>query len=327
MQTHRTPQATEVKDRARGNWRSILNRLGISENYLMNRHGPCPCCGGKDRFRFDDKDGNGTFYCNNCGSGNGLDLVIHSRNCSFKEALSLVADIVCGASTLPAPITPAVSQETLKAPDMKRYQRIVSLWEEGTPVTHDDPAGRYLTLTRGLQLSKFPDCLRFHPRCWTKVNNEQKCFPTLLARFDDTEGQITQLQRIFLTTTGEKALSDTKRLMPAWKQGAMRGGAIRLYAPHNLLAVAEGVETALGYHIWSGGTPVWATYSANLLEQVVVPPSVTKVVVIADNDSSGQGQKSADVLAVRLFKEGREVRIVTPRAIGMDFADIAGADR
>lgn len=28
------------------------------------RHGPCPICGGKDRFRVDNKDDDGTWYCN-----------------------------------------------------------------------------------------------------------------------------------------------------------------------------------------------------------------------------------------------------------------------
>ncbi|MDI5829610.1 hypothetical protein MJN51_36035, partial [Salmonella enterica subsp. enterica serovar Kentucky] len=35
------------------------------------RHAPCPACGGKDRFRFDD-NGRGSFICNQCGAGDGL---------------------------------------------------------------------------------------------------------------------------------------------------------------------------------------------------------------------------------------------------------------
>ena len=36
--------------------------LGVPAKALTNRHGPCPICGGKDRFRFDDKGGRGTGY-------------------------------------------------------------------------------------------------------------------------------------------------------------------------------------------------------------------------------------------------------------------------
>ena len=35
-------------------WPEILVGLGIDPQFLVRRHGPCPACGGKDRFRFDD---------------------------------------------------------------------------------------------------------------------------------------------------------------------------------------------------------------------------------------------------------------------------------
>ena len=41
----------------------------------QNRHQACPVCGGSDRFRFDDKEGRGTWFCNQCGAGDGLKLV------------------------------------------------------------------------------------------------------------------------------------------------------------------------------------------------------------------------------------------------------------
>ena len=34
-------------ERARGRWREILPRLGIDARFLVNRHGPCPLCGGR----------------------------------------------------------------------------------------------------------------------------------------------------------------------------------------------------------------------------------------------------------------------------------------
>lgn len=45
---------TGTVERARGRWREILPQLGIDTSYLRTRHGPCPLCGGKDRFRWDD---------------------------------------------------------------------------------------------------------------------------------------------------------------------------------------------------------------------------------------------------------------------------------
>ncbi len=60
---------------AQGRWLEILAALGIDENYLRNRHGPCPICGGKDRFRWDNKWDNGEYYCQQCGPGNGMLLL------------------------------------------------------------------------------------------------------------------------------------------------------------------------------------------------------------------------------------------------------------
>src|SRR5690348_12989513 len=64
--------SSETVERARGRLREILPLLGVNPLFLTNKHGPCPICGGKDRFRFDDKDGGGTYYCNQCGAGTGV---------------------------------------------------------------------------------------------------------------------------------------------------------------------------------------------------------------------------------------------------------------
>jgi putative DNA primase/helicase len=75
-----------------GLWRAILTSFGIGAEFLRNRHGPCPGCGGKDRFRFDDRDGRGTWYCNGGGSpsyGDGYDLISHvtggDKSRTFRE--------------------------------------------------------------------------------------------------------------------------------------------------------------------------------------------------------------------------------------------------
>ncbi len=54
---------THIPALARGRWAEILPALGIGAEFLSDKHGPCSGCGGKDRFRFDDKGGRGTFIC------------------------------------------------------------------------------------------------------------------------------------------------------------------------------------------------------------------------------------------------------------------------
>ena len=53
------PTYQDIKATAQYRWPEIHAALGIDQRYLKNKHQPCPACGGKDRFRYDDKDGNG----------------------------------------------------------------------------------------------------------------------------------------------------------------------------------------------------------------------------------------------------------------------------
>ena len=75
----------QFKNQTRGKWLSIFDSLGIEipEN---GQHGPCPIeNAGKDRFRCDNKDGSGSFFCNNCGSGDGMSLVRQVLELSFQK--------------------------------------------------------------------------------------------------------------------------------------------------------------------------------------------------------------------------------------------------
>ena len=76
--------ASDAIAAARGRWPEILAALaGLSGEQLSNRHQPCPLCAGTDRYRFDDKDGSGSWFCNQCGGkdhrgggGSGMDLLL-----------------------------------------------------------------------------------------------------------------------------------------------------------------------------------------------------------------------------------------------------------
>lgn len=107
------PTFSNVRERAQGRWPEILAGLGIDPAVLRNRHGSCPGCGGKDRFRFDDQ-GIGRFYCNGGGepvSGDGFKLLQHVHGWSAREVLARVAQSL-GAKPMPitrpkAPLKPS----------------------------------------------------------------------------------------------------------------------------------------------------------------------------------------------------------------------------
>ncbi|MWP48447.1 MULTISPECIES: primase-helicase zinc-binding domain-containing protein [unclassified Gilliamella] len=80
----------EITAQAVGKWDYIFQSLGIEVG--NGKHCPCPVCGGKDRFRFDNQNGRGTYICNQCGSGDGLELIKNYYYCDAKEASSKVAE-------------------------------------------------------------------------------------------------------------------------------------------------------------------------------------------------------------------------------------------
>jgi len=81
-------------ERAQGRWREILPQLGIETRFLRNKQGPCPICGGRTRFRFDDLDGRGTWFCNHCGAGAGLRLVMECNAWDFKTAVDEIDRLI-----------------------------------------------------------------------------------------------------------------------------------------------------------------------------------------------------------------------------------------
>lgn len=92
---------SDITAQSRHRWHAILSALSIPVP-SGGKHGACPACGGKDRFRFDDKEGRGTWFCNQCGHGDGLDLVARVTNCDLSDAAKQVAALTLPTSTTPA---------------------------------------------------------------------------------------------------------------------------------------------------------------------------------------------------------------------------------
>ncbi|AIN16191.1 TOPRIM and DUF927 domain-containing protein [Yersinia pseudotuberculosis] len=86
----------DVRSKAKGHWDAIFQRLDIPTN---RGEGECPSCGGKTRYRFDDREGRGTYHCSHCGAGTGLDLVMKVNQCDARSA----AEMVAGVMALPLP--------------------------------------------------------------------------------------------------------------------------------------------------------------------------------------------------------------------------------
>ncbi|MGB5831341.1 MAG: primase-helicase zinc-binding domain-containing protein, partial [Thiohalocapsa sp.] len=85
-----------VKRAALHRWPDTLAAFGINRDLLTPKHGPCPGCGGTDRFRFDNEDGRGTWICGRGGgeeiAGDGFALLAHCKGIGNSEAFMRVAE-------------------------------------------------------------------------------------------------------------------------------------------------------------------------------------------------------------------------------------------
>ena len=85
----------QVRDAAQGRWKDLIfPAFAMVVPAKKNQHGPCPICGGKDRFRCDDKQGKGTWFCNQCGAGDGFELIVKSRGIDRSEVLKEVGAVL-----------------------------------------------------------------------------------------------------------------------------------------------------------------------------------------------------------------------------------------
>lgn len=100
---------SDITVAAHARWPVVLHLLGIAVP-AHGQHGACPHCGGSDRFRFDDRDGRGTWICNQCGAGDGLDLVKLVNGLTAGKAAHEVAQ----ALQLPQSQQPHVRKEAAK---------------------------------------------------------------------------------------------------------------------------------------------------------------------------------------------------------------------
>lgn len=309
---HKTPIGT----RANGRWKEILPAIGVSADHLTGKHGPCPVCGGKDRFRFDDKGGAGTWFCSQShgtdssnargSAGNGFALVMDIKRCEFAEAARLVEEVI-GAEYI-ARQTPKAEDDTARTQKLMR-----ELWQTSQRLSANDPVDLYLRGRVGSY--RLAGAIRFAPQC--RHSQEHGAYPAMIARITDRFGDGCGIHRTYLDTAGRKASVDPVRKV----MGSMPDGcAVRLMEHGKTLGIAEGIETALAaarlYNL-----PVWAALNAGRLGTWTPPEGVSEVVVFGDNDVNYTGQDAAYSLAKRL-SETVTVQVALPPDPGMDWNDV-----
>ncbi|MBN2644619.1 MAG: toprim domain-containing protein [Desulfuromonadaceae bacterium] len=306
-----------VRAAAHGQWPSVYAAAGLA--LQVNRHMPCPACGGTDRFRYDDRHGHGDYICNQCGAGDGFSLLQKVHGWSFLAALDYVAGAVGmvpdqrGHSThRPAPPNkPRVLTVDRSNEDrLRRDLRCLCPSDESIETYFRK---RGLPGACGANIYRLSNCLHAPSR---------QRFDAAVAIFTDQRGRIAGLHRTYLQDGSKAPVTPNKMLSPAIFPGAYRGTALKLFQPTgSTLALAEGIETSLAVHTFTD-LPVWAAGSASFLESIIVPDHITEVLIFGDNDANGHGQRSARIAAGRLAADRRRVSIHTPPEAGQDWLDV-----
>ncbi len=267
----------EVTLAAADSWPTVLAGLHIDVPDSPRRHAPCPACGGSDRFRFDD-GGRGSFICNQCGAGDGLDLIKRVNNCDTTEAAQLAADVlgIDYRTVKQDEATASQKREQMKAESQQREQErqrrklaeieqrrglFVSHWQ-GLAETAFEGESEYL-MNKGLVGFTFP------------------VLPdgSLLLGLVDESGTVTAAQTI--TQQGEKRL-----LAGSAKRGAYHA-VNAADAPQSVL-IAEGLATALSVHLIRPEALTVCAIDAGNLQPVAQAmhqryPNA-QIIIAADND-------------------------------------------
>ena len=299
-------QRERIGDLCVGRWESILTSTGVPTEFLSNKHGPCPICtAGKDRFRFDNKGGRGTWYCSHCGAGDGFALLQKINGWAFPQAAREV-ERVLGMSRQDTPHH--------EFTDERKRQILRQAWKDSRVVEFGDAVWTYLVGRVGIKT--LPLSLRFHP---SLRYDATRSFPAMLGVVTMPDGSPSTMHRTWLDGNGGKAPVDEAKKVMA---GPIKTGAIRLAPVSPRLGIAEGIETALAASVLFD-MPVWAAISANGMQQWEPPKEVREVVIYADNDTNYTGQDAGYALAKRLSLAGISVDVQIPARADSDWADVA----
>ncbi len=270
---------TDTVKQACGHWPRILPALGLT--VIKNRHQACPVCGGSDRFRFDDKEGRGTWFCNQCGAGDGLKLVEKVFGVTPSEAAGKVNAVTGNLPPVSPEVTAAAEAET-EADRKAAAALAVKLTEKTRPAT----GNAYLT-RKG-----FPgrECLTL--TILHKTGGVTFRAGDVVVPLYDDSGALVNVQLInadgLKRTLKGGQVKGTCHILDGKKEAGKR------------LWIAEGYATALTVHHLTGETVMVALSSVNLLSLASLARQkypACQIVLAADRDLNGDGQTKASAAA------------------------------
>ena len=320
--------------------RSAAERLGarLKKAGAAELQGPCPKCGGTDRFSIHT--GKHVFNCRGGGGGGVVDMAMHVLDCNFVAACEFLTNEAPPdrASEYRAPDPEIIRERKEERRDeqterarqesgklAENIRKATDLFNRAAPVI-GTLAEDYLTDWRGIPATAFEHAdLRFmneFPYMGADPENpegriELGRFPCMLAAMRNPAGQITGIKRTYLGRDGRKLKTPDGG---SAKLGlyTMAGGIIHLMPIGETLALGEGVETTLGWLMLARegifgpdlceATVAGADSLNNLASPYLeFPGQVRRLIYLVDGDSN-------PVMTRQTILKGAEAN----RALGLD---------
>lgn len=290
----------DVKVQYAGRWDGVLKSLGMAQDYFNGKHGDCPNCGDtrKNARWHPVKQYN---ICSKCGITGPMDLAMILTGESFKATANRIRGEKISM------------EQTAKVQDLEKdTARLKAIYAARKPLNTAYLQSRGLIVTPQQNVFSV-DAADY----WTEKDGKwsKEVLPAMVAAIRSEAGRTVSYHMTYFKN-GKKV--GRKVLPPIFP---LQGASIQLFKPvDGVLAVAEGIETALAVHQLEG-LPVWATGNAWQMEVLELPADIKELWIYGDKDESYAGQAAAFSLAKRMKAKGLRVYVELPEYFGEDFLD------
>ena len=319
-------------------WYFIFASLGIDVPANPRRHGPCPICGGRDRFRFDAKNGAGTWFCNQGDSthpshkraGDGLALVADFLEISDSEAAKKVQEITGD----PVRLFSMLEKTRPTQQDKQNQKKIGQILKNSTPLTD---SGSNRTMVRAgksavetyFRRRGLPVLLPETARVKVVPQGYDLIIPLFLGK------EIPAVHVTMITKDGQKRPQAWLEGKNRYTSGSLKNtaghyvfndivGAEEQLSPDNRrwIGIGEGLETVISARVLSGWSSIFAISDMGVQAFLDTPSNIELfqknqlgIAILVDRDISNAGQKASAILAKKAKEAEIPVLFLLPPSI------------
>lgn len=295
----------KTTEAVKGRWADVFEFYGLPP--VTGKHhykGECPVCKRKNKYRCDDRDGDGTWICV-CGSGDGWKLLeLTQTSKDFRTMADEIDQLIGNNYQAERPTEKQEKPEGKK----KTREAVIRKFSELAQLRSTD-AELYFN-SRGI--NKLPSD-------WVKYSASEKTphgpKQAIWSLATDDKANPCYLHRTFLDGTKKAAMESSKRMLSLQESSYLDYAvsvAIRMHPVASTLGIAEGIETALSCHqIY--GCNTWAVLNSSLMKRFRAPKGVKHLIIFADCDDNGTGHAAAFECGNRNILSPNDVQLVTIR--------------